>query len=376
MRPVVLLVPTLFTIIFMSDVHVAMAGDHVMRRATGQKSRLERAGQPIKSARDRFPTTLAGKPNTMGQQTHRPGDVPPEVPLDVDAPPGAGMDLSSWRPLEGSAPFSHVLATPASTRGGGIEDPLTEDRLLVEDEPSVADDGHAAPSTVARDWRGLGRDTAFFVGYEAVAAGVLYVLPEDVTKWSPEQRRTSLQRWWENVRHPVWDGDHWYVNYLGHPYFGAIAYIRARERRFGAFGGFWYAALLSGLYEFGIEALFERPSYQDLIATPVGGLLLGALLFEPIRERILRKPELRWYDHIPLALTDPLGVSNTIFERLWGIQTDIRVQLHVPTPAPYAHFNEPTARSLNRPQEQHRQSPGIGIEFVFGGRTRSARPAW
>jgi hypothetical protein len=24
-----------------------------------------------------------------------------------------------------------------------------------------------------RDWRGLGRDTAFFVGYEAVAAGIL-----------------------------------------------------------------------------------------------------------------------------------------------------------------------------------------------------------
>jgi Domain of unknown function (DUF3943) len=97
------------------------------------------------------------------------------------------------------------------------------------------------------------------------------VLPEDVPKWTVEQRRTSLQRWWENVRHPVWDDDHWYVNYLGHPYFGAIAYIRAGERRFGAFGGFWYAALLSGLYEFGIEALFERPSYQDLIVTPVGG---------------------------------------------------------------------------------------------------------
>jgi hypothetical protein len=193
------------------------------------------------------------------------------VPADVDAPPGTGMDLSRWRPLEGLAPFSHVLATPVSTCGGGIEDPLTEDRLLVEDEPSVADDGSAAPSALVHDWRGLGRDTAFFVGYEAVAAGILYVLPEDVTKWTVEQRRTSLQRWWENVRHPVWDDDHWYVNYLGHPYFGAIAYIRARERRFGAFGGFWYAALLSGLYEFGIEALFERPSYQDLIVTPVGG---------------------------------------------------------------------------------------------------------
>ncbi len=371
MRHVVLLVSTLFTIIFMSDVQVAMAGDHVMRRATGQKSRIERAGEPMRSVQDRFPTTLAGKPDTIRQQTHCPGDVASAVPADVDAPPGTGMDLSSWRPLEGSAPFSHVLAAPVTTCGGGIEDPLTEDRLLVEDEPNVVDDGSAAPSVVVRDWRGLGRDTAFFVGYEAVAAGVLYVLPEDVTKWSPEQRRTSLQRWWENVRHPMWDDDHWYVNYLGHPYFGAIAYIRARERRFGAFGGFWYAALLSGLYEFGIEALFERPSYQDLIVTPVGGLLLGALLFEPIRERILRKPELRWYDHIPLALTDPLGVSNSIFERLWGIQTDIRVQLHLPTSAPYAHFNEPTARSLNRPQEQHRQSPGIGIEFVFEGRKRS-----
>jgi hypothetical protein len=367
----VLLIPTLFTIMFMSDGHVAMAGDPVMRRATGQQSRLERAAQPMKSARDRFPTTLAGDPSTMRQQTHRPGDVPPTVPVDVDTPPSIAMDLASWHPLEGSTQFPRLLDPLADTSEHGPEDPW-----LVKDEPSVEDDESAAPNALVRDWRGLGRDTAFFVGYEAVAAGILYVLPEDATKWTAEQRRTSLQRWWENVRHPVWDDDHWYVNYLGHPYFGAIAYIRARERRFGAFGGFWYAALLSGLYEFGIEALFERPSYQDLIVTPVGGLLLGALLFEPIRERILRKPELRWYDHIPLALTDPLGVSNSIFERLWGIQTDIRVKVRLPTPAPYTHFNEPTARSLNRPLEQHRQSPGIGIEFVFGGKTRSARPAW
>src|SRR5687768_13517557 len=34
-------------------------------------------------------------------------------------------------------------------------------------ESGVADDELAGPSTVRRDWRGLGRDTAFFVGYEA-----------------------------------------------------------------------------------------------------------------------------------------------------------------------------------------------------------------
>jgi hypothetical protein len=237
----------------------------------------------------------------------------------------------------------------------------------------VADDELAEPSTVMRDWRGLGRDTAFFVGYEAVAAGILYLLPESLTHWTAEQRRTSLQNWWENVRHPQWDTDHWYVNYLGHPYFGAIAYIRARERRFGALGGVGYAALLSGLYEYGIEALFERPSYQDLLVTPVGGLLLGALLFEPIREHIRRKSERHWYDHVTLALTDPLGVSNRLMERVWGLQTEIRVQLHVPALASSAPFHEPTARSLTRPQERRRPSPGIGIEVVFAGGKPSAR---
>jgi uncharacterized protein DUF3943 len=243
-------------------------------------------------------------------------------------------------------------------------------------ESGVADDELAGPNTVIRDWRGLGRDTAFFVGYEAVAAGILYLLPEHVTHWTVEQRRTSLQRWWENVRHPQWDTDHWSLNYLGHPYFGAIAYIRARERRFGALGGFGYAALLSGLYEYGIEALFERPSYQDLLVTPVGGLLLGAVLFDPIREHIRRKAALHWYDQVTLALTDPLGVSNRLMERFGGRQTEIRVQWYVPALASSAPFHEPTARSLTRPPARRRQSPGIGIEVVFGGGKPPARRVW
>jgi hypothetical protein len=242
---------------------------------------------------------------------------------------------------------------------------------LAQDEHDVAAGGNTAPGALERDWRGLRRDTAFFLGYQVVGAGILYLLPERVTKWTPEQRKTSMHRWWENVQHPTWDRDHWYVNYLGHPYFGAIAYIRARERRFEAFGGFWYAALLSGLYEFGIEALFEQPSYQDLIVTPVAGALLGALLFEPIRERIQGKPELQWYDQLTLTLTDPLGAANSLFERLLGMQTDIRVQFHPPALAPYGQVNEDPARSLNRPQEHDRRSPVIGIEFVFEGRKRS-----
>jgi uncharacterized protein DUF3943 len=328
MRHAVMFVPIVFTILLLSNVHVAMAVDH---------------------------------------SPHRPGDTSRTAPVDVDVLLRTHRGLSSWQAPGGAASLALFPDSFASESSGGAED-----RWLLHDEDDIAEKGDVTPGALERDWGGLGKDTAFFVGYEAVVTGVLYLLPESVTKWTAEQRKTSMSRWWENVQHPQWDEDHWYVNYLGHPYFGAIAYIRARERQFGAFGGFWYAALLSTLYEFGIEALFERPSYQDLIVTPAGGLLLGALLFEPIRKHIQGKPQRQWYDHVTLAVTDPLGTANSMLERSWGIDADIRVQFRPLTLAPHASFNEPTARSLNRPQEQHRLSLGIGIEFVFEGRKRSA----
>jgi len=93
-------------------------------------------------------------------------------------------------------------------------------------------------------------------------------------------------------------------------------------------GSFGYSALLSALFEFGIEAFFEPPSYQDLIVTPVGGTLIGKYIFEPIRDNINAKAQRKWYDHAGLILTDPLGAVNSLFERALGIQSDIRVQFH------------------------------------------------
>jgi hypothetical protein len=328
MRHAAMFVSILFAILLLRHVHMAIAADH---------------------------------------SPHRSRDASPPAPVDVDVLHRTYRGLSSWDAPGGPAPVALFPDSSASKSSGGAED-----RWRLPDEDDIAENGDVTPSALERDWGGLGRDTAFYLGYQAVGAGILYLLPESVTTWTAEQRKTSMSRWWENVQHPHWDQDHWYVNYLGHPYWGAIAYVRARERRFGAFGGFWYAALLSTLYEFGIEALFERPSYQDLLVTPVGGLLLGALLFEPIRERIQGKSEQQWYDHLTLAVTDPLGTANGMLERSMGIDATIRVQFRPLTLAPYAPFNEPTARSLNRPQEQHRQSLGIGIEFVFEGKKRSA----
>jgi hypothetical protein len=109
------------------------------------------------------------------------------------------------------------------------------------------------------------------------------------------------------------------VNYIGHPYFGATYFIRARERGFDRIDSFLYAAVASAIYEFGVEAIFERPSFQDLIVTPVGGALLGGFVFEPFRNWIKRKPELKWYDHVGLIVTDPIGALNYLADSLLGI---------------------------------------------------------
>ena len=84
------------------------------------------------------------------------------------------------------------------------------------------------------DWAGIGRDTAFFFGYQIVRVAVLYALPGDINRW--QDKDVSFDNWWNNVTQPpVWDSDPWGTNYITHPYWGATYYIRARERGFGNF---------------------------------------------------------------------------------------------------------------------------------------------
>jgi hypothetical protein len=214
-----------------------------------------------------------------------------------------------------------------SWQGIGSEERYT---LLDEGEKTSSEADPKEQSKPQRDWRGIGIDTAFFVGYQTVISGILYLMPESMTGWTADDKKTTLNKWSKNAKDPHWDTDDLWLNYIAHPYWGATYYIRARERGFGTFGSFWYSALLSSLYEFGIECFFEQPSIQDLIFTPVGGTLVGKFIFEPIRENIKAKPELKWYDHAGLFLTDPLGAVNSLFERALGIESDIRVQFHSP----------------------------------------------
>lgn len=210
-----------------------------------------------------------------------------------------------------------------------------------------------------RDRDGLKRDTWYFAGYQWVTIGLLYLAPESVSGWSDEQKSGySMSIWWDNVTHPEMDSDDFYINYLLHPYWGATYFVRAQERGYGAKGAFWYSVLLSSMYEFGAEALFEEPSIQDLIVTPVFGSLLGRY-FMHMRHDIREREELLGYratrDKWLWVLTDPLGSLNSQVDRLLGRETQLQIQ-------PYSY----TLRSdQGFPLEPNRQDKEViyGLQF-------------
>lgn len=183
------------------------------------------------------------------------------------------------------------------------------------------------------DLSGAMRDAAYFVGYQFIGVAILYVAPESISGWTDESKEDySFQKWRDNVSNPVWDKDKWYVNYLAHPYWGGAYYIQARERGLDKTQSFLYSVLLSTLWEYGVEAVAEPVSKQDLIVTPLLGYLVGEYLFAPWRQYIRDQAgEIGWSDKIVLALTDPLGVLSVQTDKILGVKT--RVRLTQGTPA-------------------------------------------
>lgn len=251
--------------------------------------------------------------------------------------------------LQGISPQIHLELNPDIKITADIRNSpsITEDSVItLQDTPpqgetdSIGEITTGTKEKVQSDWSGLTRDTLYFIGYQVALIGIIYILPEAVTGWSDENKDAyDFDRWIENVGKIVWDEDKWYVNYLFHPYWGSIYYIRARERGFEKFDSFLYSALSSVLFEFGVEAMFEAPSIQDLIATPVLGTFLG-MSFEKVREKIKAKgDQQKWYDKVMFVLTDPLGIASKYTDRLLGIHSTVELKSFRSLPRQYEGIN-------------------------------------
>jgi hypothetical protein len=219
---------------------------------------------------------------------------------------------------------THSGAFASNTYPSG-QSPLLSETTTGESSSETAVDELGIP-----DWNGIWRDTGTFFGTQVVAAGIIYTMPQSFSGWSSEEKKNSIKNYFNNLGDPVIDKDKLYINYVLHPYWGATYYIRGKERGLDKLSAFTYSVLISAMYEFGIECFFEKPSIQDLIVTPVAGSLLGAFLFEPWRDSIKRKQELRWYDHVAMVVTDPLGVLSQGIENVLGIKSTVMVNYSRP----------------------------------------------
>ncbi len=278
-----------------------------------------------------------------GDAAHPGGILPAPAGLGAngDSPPGAPGRFS----LAGNpVPF------PAGERlaGGWAFSLLDQDvHTLLEQRR----EGFSGP-----DWKGIARDTGFFLLYQPVILGVFYLLPEDVIGYTRDQKKISAAKYWRNVTDPRFDRDSFWINFIAHPYWGSTFYVRGRERGLDRIGSFGYAVLLSTMFEFLSEAWYEHPSYNDLIVTPVLGSLIGAFISEPLRDYVKSKPRLKWYDHAALVLTDPLGTANAFMERLLGLESTIRVYYR---PAPAAR----SAAACQDPAGRCIPGPRLGLEY-------------
>ncbi len=120
------------------------------------------------------------------------------------------------------------------------------------------------------------RGTVLIQGAQAMGVGILLMLPTSITKWEGDvlsKAKGQFKKAW--TQSPVWDKDEWAINYIGHPLSGALYYNAIRSQGASPLASFVFSTSQSVIWEYGIEAFFERPSIQDLLFTSTIGSALG-----------------------------------------------------------------------------------------------------
>lgn len=173
---------------------------------------------------------------------------------------------------------ARVFATPVDSVSH-----LSADSLAKSDLNATIYDYPYSLTDSRPDWKRLWVNTGVLVGAGVATMLVLEALPEDATAWNKAENASTplFERWANHVKAgPVWDKDNHFFNYVLHPYAGAVYYMGARSCGFNCWESFLYCFCISTFYwEYGFEAFNEIPSVQDLVLTPISGLILGEAFY-------------------------------------------------------------------------------------------------
>ena len=163
-------------------------------------------------------------------------------------------------------------------------------------------------------WKKVGRAELFIGGVELFGMGVLILMPKEVTKWPPNWAEDAWLTMKESFTNsPVWDKDDWQLNYVGHPVAGSYYYNALRSQDASVFHSFLFCTAQSFIWEYIIEGMAEPPSAQDLIVTPIAGLILGESTHQ--LTMTMRRNGFNFFEKIFVLIFNPMFVINNGFGR-------------------------------------------------------------
>ena len=184
------------------------------------------------------------------------------------------LRFSDWRP-EGDAPVHWSLHSQIDLYrlAAADRDPIMPPEASSGPYPEQLPASEAETPSYGRMFF---KGWALITSVELVLLAVTAMLPKSWTGWSS----TFVADGMGNLKEaytmpPVWDTDHWFHNYVGHPYGGSVYYNTVRCQGANPGQSFLFSTALSVQWEYIFEAVAERPSIQDLFITPITGSLLG-----------------------------------------------------------------------------------------------------
>ena len=133
--------------------------------------------------------------------------------------------------------------------------------------------------------------------------------------------RIGFNSWSENLQAGYnWDDNSFSTNQIAHPYHGNLYFNAARSNGYS----FWQSAPFAFAGSFMWEYFGEthNPSYNDWIATSVGGIALGEILHRlagTVRDNTATGSSRNWKEVGGLFL-DPVGGLNRIIDGDWSRQ--------------------------------------------------------
>jgi hypothetical protein len=157
------------------------------------------------------------------------------------------------------------------------------------------------------------RGSLFIFAIEASSVAVLFATPESFSKWDRSKILNFRQHYIETfTMPPVYDRDYWYINYIGHPYQGSYTYNAVRSQGANVMQSSLFTIGHSFLWEYILEGGAERPSIQDLVTTPIGGIILGEATHLMTTRMSING--FNWYEKAIVIILNPVYVFNNGFK--------------------------------------------------------------